>query len=323
MIIVTGGAGFIGSAMVERLNREGRADLLVVDNLGSSSKWRNLVRKRISSYLHKDQFINVLIGGGFKEKIEAIIHLGACTSTTEQNAEYLMQNNFTYTRVLAQWAIERGIRFIYASSAATYGDGSRGFSDDNTVSLGLEPLNGYGLSKQLFDQWAIDNRFDEKIAGLKFFNVYGPNEYHKGDMASVIYKAYGQVRERGSIDLFKSYDPKYKDGEQLRDFVYVADCVEVMLWLVKNKDVNGIFNLGTGKARSWNDLANAVFGAMKRPSSIHYVEMPEVIRPKYQYFTEAKVEKLRSAGYTAPFTSLEDGVADYVTNYLGRDLRIL
>ncbi len=323
MLVVTGGAGFIGSALVERLNRSGRHDILIVDNLGSSNKWRNLVGKRISSYLHKDQFINVLIRGGFKEKIDAIVHLGACTSTTEQNAEYLLQNNFTYTKVLAQWAIEKEIRFIYASSAATYGDGSKGFSDNNTDSLKLEPLNGYGLSKQLFDQWAIDNGFDQKIAGLKFFNVFGPNEYHKGDMASVVYKAFGQIKERGAVNLFRSYDSSYKDGEQLRDFIYVRDCVDVMIWLLENPGINGIYNLGTGKARSWNALASAVFAALEKPVSIHYIEMPENLRAKYQYFTEAKMDKLRAAGYSAPFTSLENGIADYIKTYLDQDYRVL
>ena len=323
MFVVTGGAGFIGSAVVERLNREGITDILVVDNLGVSEKWRNLVRKRITSYLHKDQFLDLLSQDLVESPIEAIIHLGACTSTTEQDAEYLLQNNFSYSQLLCEWALEKDIRFIYASSAATYGDGKRGFSDDNETSLGLEPLNGYGLSKQLFDQWAIGNKLDDQICGLKFFNVFGPNEYHKGDMASVVYKAFNQIVDRGSVQLFRSYDPKYKDGEQLRDFIYVRDCVDVIWWLLNNPAVNGIYNLGTGKARSWNDLVGAAFGALSKPTAITYIDMPEILRAKYQYFTEAKMDKLWAAGYTTPFTSLEDGVADYVVNYLNREQRTL
>jgi ADP-L-glycero-D-manno-heptose 6-epimerase len=323
MIVVTGAAGFIGSAFVELLNRQGIRDILVVDDLGTSTKWRNLIRKRIRSYLHKDRFLEALTSGAVREKIDAIVHLGACTSTTEQNAEYLLQNNFNYTKTLARWAVENDVRFVYASSAATYGDGSNGFSDDTAEINKLEPLNCYGLSKHLFDQWTLDNKLESKIAGLKFFNVYGPNEYHKGDMASVVFKAYHQVMDRGSVDLFRSYDSKYADGEQLRDFIYVGDCVEVIFWLLKNPKVGGIYNLGTGKARSWNDLVRAVFAALGRTPAIQYVEMPEILRPKYQYFTEATMQKLRSAGYAAPFASLEDGVAEYVNGYLSRGLKIL
>ena len=323
MIVVTGAAGFIGSAFVELLNRQGIRDILVVDDLGTSTKWRNLIRKRIRSYLHKDRFLEALTSGAVREKIDAIVHLGACTSTTEQNAEYLLQNNFNYTKTLARWAVENDARFVYASSAATYGDGSNGFSDDTSEINKLEPLNCYGLSKHLFDQWALDNKLETKIAGLKFFNVYGPNEYHKGDMASVVFKAYHQVIERGSVDLFRSHDPKYADSEKLRDFIYVVDCVEVISWLLKNPKVGGIYNLGTGKSRSWKDLVRAVFTALGRTPAIQYVEMPELIRPKYQYYTEATMQKLRSAGYSAPFASLEDGIAEYVNGYLSRGLRIL
>ena len=316
MIIVTGGAGFIGSAFVWKLNQEGIDDILIVDRLGKTDKWKNLVNLRFVNYMHKDDFLELIYNDTVNFEVEAIIHMGACSSTTERNADYLWKNNNVYTGYLAEWAIERSIRFIYASSAATYGDGSLGFSDDHDKIKALKPINMYGYSKQVFDLRVLRHSWEDKIAGIKFFNVFGPNEYHKEDMTSMIFKAFNQIKETGEVKLFKSYLPKYPDGGQLRDFVYVKDCIDVMWWLFKNPDVNGIFNLGTGKARTWNDLIKAVFLAMKETTNIEYIEMPEALRNQYQYFTEAKMDKLKAAGCPVAFSSLEDSVRDYVVNYL-------
>ena len=316
MIIVTGGAGFIGSAFIWKLNQEGIDDILIVDRLGKTDKWKNLVNLRFVNYMHKDDFLELIYNDTVNFEVEAIIHMGACSSTTERNADYLWKNNNVYTGYLAEWAIERSIRFIYASSAATYGDGTLGFSDDHDKIKALKPINMYGYSKQVFDLRVLRHSWEDKIAGIKFFNVFGPNEYHKEDMTSMIFKAFNQINETGEVKLFKSYLPKYPDGGQLRDFVYVKDCIDVMWWLFKNPDVNGIFNLGTGKARTWNDLIKAVFSAMKKTTNIEYIEMPEPLRNQYQYFTEAKMDKLKAAGCPVKFSSLEDSVHDYVTKYL-------
>lgn len=316
MIVVTGGAGFIGSAFIWRLNQEGIEDIVIVDRLGTKDKWKNLVNRRFSEFMHKDDFLPLICEDCVPFKVSAIIHMGACSSTTERDADYLWQNNYVYTCRLSQWAVKHGIRFIYASSAATYGDGSRGFSDDHGKIAGLRPINMYGYSKQAFDLWALKNSLEDKIAGIKFFNVFGPNEYHKEDMTSVIFKAFHQIRETGKVKLFKSYKQEYPDGGQLRDFVYVKDCVNVMWWLLQHPAVNGVFNLGTGKARTWNALIGAVFAAMGRKPDIDYIEMPQGLRNQYQYFTEAKMDKLKAAGVPAVFSSLEDSVRDYVVNYL-------
>jgi ADP-L-glycero-D-manno-heptose 6-epimerase len=321
MIVVTGGAGFIGSAFVWKLNEAGVTDILVVDALGTSEKWRNLVPRRYADFLHKDAFIEKVRARALTG-VTAVVHMGACSATTERDADYLMENNYRYSRELAEWAVGSGIRFIYASSAATYGDGAEGFADDEGRIDTLRPLNMYGYSKQLFDQWALRSGLLDRMAGLKFFNVFGPNEYHKGDMSSVLYKAYGQIEGTGSLNLFKSYRPEYGDGEQKRDFVYVKDVVEVMWWLLNSPRVNGVFNLGTGEARSWNDLARAMFAAMDRRENIGYIEMPDALRGKYQYFTEAAMDKLRAAGCPVAFRSLEEAARDYVT-YLARDNRPL
>ncbi|MDD5474938.1 MAG: ADP-glyceromanno-heptose 6-epimerase [Syntrophales bacterium] len=316
MIIVTGGAGFIGSALVWKLNGSGVQDILIVDNLGETEKWKNLVNLRFEDYLHKDLFLKMVKSDSINKKISAIVHLGACSSTVERDADYLMENNYRYSRILAEWSLRKKIPFIYASSAATYGDGSFGFSDDDSVSAILRPINMYGYSKQLFDLWVLRKGLDRKVAGIKFFNVFGPNEYHKGDMRSVVHKAFEQIRDTGEVRLFKSHKDDYGDGEQKRDFIYVKDCVDVLWWLLERPEARGIFNLGTGKARSWNDLALAVFSAMKKKPQIFYIDMPESIRDQYQYYTEASMEKLRSAGYVAPFSSMEEAVKDYVINYL-------
>jgi ADP-L-glycero-D-manno-heptose 6-epimerase len=315
MIIVTGGAGFIGSAVVWKLNEAGRDDILVVDHLGESDKWKNLVNRRYLDYMHKKVFIDKLLNGEI-DNIDAIVHLGACSATTERDADYLMENNYHYSRRLAQYAVYRNIRFINASSAATYGDGRRGFSDSPESLEQLAPLNMYGYSKHLFDLWAGRNQVLDRLVSLKFFNVFGPNEYHKEDMRSVVVKAFSQVREQGMIRLFKSYRDEYEDGGQKRDFVYVKDCAEIIRWLIAHPDVTGLYNIGTGRARTWNDLARAVFSAMDIVPRIEYIDMPEALRDRYQYYTEAVMGRLTGAGCPVAFTCLEDAVADYVNNYL-------
>ena len=316
MIIVTGGAGFIGSAFVWKLNQEGIEDIIIVDQLGTKDKWKNLVNRRFAEYIHKDDFLKMVNEDNVPFDVQSIIHMGACSSTTERDADYLWQNNYAYTRKLAEWAIKLSIRFIYASSAATYGDGSLGFTDDHEKISVLKPINMYGYSKQVFDLWVLKNSLENQITGIKFFNVFGPNEYHKEDMTSVIFKAFHQIKETGKVKLFKSYKPEYKDGGQLRDFVYVKDCVDAVWWLLQHPAANGIYNLGTGKARSWNDLIGAVFAAMGLKPKIEYIEMPESLRNQYQYFTEAQINKLKTAGCPVAFSSLEESVRDYVVSYL-------
>jgi ADP-L-glycero-D-manno-heptose 6-epimerase len=316
MIIVTGGAGFIGSAFIWKLNTEGIDNILIVDELGQTDKWKNLVNRRYVEYIHKDAFLKMILSEQVPFMPRAIIHMGACSSTTERNADYLMDNNYQYTCRLAEWALTKNVRFIYASSAATYGDGSQGFSDDNSATETLRPINMYGYSKQLFDLWTLRFKVENKIVGIKFFNVFGPNEYHKGDMRSVVHKAFGQIMDTGKVRLFKSHVPEYADGGQMRDFVYVKDCVEAMWWLLEHPEVSGIFNLGAGHARTWNDLIHAVFSAMGVEPRIEYFDMPPEIRDQYQYFTEAKMDKLRTAGCPVTIHPLEEAVHDYVVNYL-------
>jgi ADP-L-glycero-D-manno-heptose 6-epimerase len=316
MIIVTGGAGFIGSAFVWKLNQEGIEDIIIIDRLGTSDKWKNLVNLHFADYIHRDDFIRMIGENELPFEVSAIVHMGACSSTTERDADYLWSNNFLYTKTLAEWSIKRGIRFIYASSAATYGDGKHGFSDNLDKIKSLKPINMYGYSKQVFDLWVLRHNLETKLAGVKFFNVFGPNEYHKGDMTSVIFKAFHQIRETGKVCLFKSYLPQYPDGGQMRDFVYVKNCINVLWWLLQNPSVTGIFNLGTGKARTWNDLISAVFDAMNMQPYIEYIEMPESLRNQYQYFTQADMDKLKDSGYLINFFTLEDSVRDYVVNYL-------
>ena len=315
MIIVTGGAGFIGSAIVWRLNQLGKENLIIVDELGFEEKWKNLVGLKFQDFIHKDDLLEKL-NTGVKYKISAIIHMGANSSTTEKDADHLMKNNFQYTQKLAKYCFKNNIRFVYASSAATYGDGSLGFNDDENQLTNLRPLNMYGYSKSLFDIWAKNQGLLDKIAGLKYFNVYGPNEYHKGDMRSVVIKAFEQIRDTGKVKLFKSENPDYKDGEQKRDFVYVKDAVEMTLFFLDNADKNGIYNIGSGNARTWKDLVTAIFTAMEKPVEIEYIDLPKNLSQKYQYFTEADLTKIKKAGYSKSISSLENGVTDYVKNYL-------
>jgi ADP-L-glycero-D-manno-heptose 6-epimerase len=320
MIVVTGASGFIGSAIVWALNKKGITDIHAVDFLQQDDKWLNIAKFKISDYEEKDPFIKRIIYGDklLIDGVEGIIHLGACSSTTETDASFLIENNYKYTQVLAKWCVKHGKKFVYASSAATYGDGSAGFDDNHEGLDKLKPLNKYAFSKQLFDLWALREGYLDKIAGLKYFNVFGPNEYHKGDMRSVVHKAYGQIKETGKLKLFKSYNSKYKDGGQLRDFIYVKDAVDMTLFAYEN-GIKGIYNIGTGHARSFADLGNATFKAMGRKPDIEYIEMPESIRDKYQYHTQANMEKLKKAGYNSGIRNLEDGVEDYVKNYLSKE----
>lgn len=316
MIIVTGGAGFIGSAFIAHLNAQGIKDIIVVDNLGSSEKWKNLSNKQFLQYQHKDDFLSWIKVRKNLRGVSSIIHLGACSTTTQRDVDYLYRNNVNYTKTLAEVALEREIRFIYASSAATYGDGAQGYLDDESVIEKLQPLNPYGFSKQVFDLHAKNQKWLKKICGLKFFNVYGPNEYHKTGQHSVVLSAYRQVKNTGSVKLFKSYRDGIAHGEQQRDFVYVKDLCAIMHWLLSKPKVNGIFNIGSGKARSFNDLAKATFASLRKAENIEYVEMPAALQNQYQYFTEASMQKLIKAGYKGQLTSLENGVKDYITKYL-------
>jgi len=315
MIIVTGGAGFIGSALIAALNKRSINDILVVDRLGSDQRWKNLVNLSFADYIDKEDFLEMVAEDVLPFSVDAVFHLGACSSTTETDVSFLMDNNFEYTKQLTQWSADENIRLIYASSAATYGDGSQGFSDDEEKLETLRPLNPYGYSKQLFDLWAKRNGLLEKIVGLKYFNVFGPNEYHKQEMRSFVLKAFEQINAIGKVRLFKSHRPDYKDGEQKRDFLYIKDAVDMTLFFFDNPKTAGIYNLGAGVARTWNDLAKAVFAAMDKKPNIEYIDMPDSVRNQYQYFTEADISKLRSAGYKKPITPLESAVKDYVQNY--------
>jgi ADP-L-glycero-D-manno-heptose 6-epimerase len=312
-ILLTGATGFIGSCILKMLNDCGLNDIIVVDNIASTDKWKNLVGKKYTEYIHKNEFLQKLLQ---IKSISHIIHIGACSSTTEKDFDYLYKNNFEYSKILWQFCAEKGISFIYASSAATYGNGENGFSDTCDINT-LRPLNGYGYSKHIFDLWVEkQDKRPKQYVGLKFFNVYGPNEYHKGTMASVIYHGYKQIKESGKIKLFKSHNPHYADGGQLRDFVYVKDVCNVIKFFIENPGKNGLFNVGTGKAESFEKLGKSIFKALNIPINIEYIDMPEHLRAKYQYFTEANIDKLRSIGYSEPFYSLENGAIDYVGNFL-------
>ena len=321
MIVLTGGAGFIGSCFLKKLNDEGINDIIIVDHLGSEDKWKNLVGKKFSRFINKEEFRYQLFDNVFEGSFDAIIHFGACSTTTEKNADYIFDNNLNYSIDLATYAIENDIRFIYASSAATYGNGENGYSDykfDN-----LMPLNAYGLSKQLFDQWVVENNLDEVLTGIKFFNVFGPNEYHKGEMASMIYKSFLQIKNLGIVRLFKSNHKDYKDGEQKRDFIYVKDVVDIIWQMYQNDNISGIYNLGTGKARTWNDLVVAVFNAMGLKSRIEYVDMPENLVNQYQNFTQADMSKLNETIKNVKFRTLEQSIDDYVKNHLLKNWQYL
>ena len=312
MIILTGGAGFIGSCFLGKLNQEGIDDVLVVDNIKGPAKWKNLSGKRYFDYIQKEPFLRLVENNAFPT-VRHIIHMGACSSTLVTDYAYLLSNNFGYSKTLAQWALKRNIPFLYASSAATYGDGAFGYDDSDENTLRLKPLNRYGRSKQLFDLWVLHNGHERRVTGLKFFNVFGPNEYHKGEMRSVICKNFAEITQGNPLQLFKSYDPHYPDGGQKRDFIYVKDAVEVMYFFFTHAQKTGIFNLGSGLARTWNDLGKAMFRALGKRPKIEYIDMPESLRAKYQYFTEARMDKLKKTGYARPFMTLEDSLSDYAT----------
>jgi ADP-L-glycero-D-manno-heptose 6-epimerase len=315
MIIVTGAAGFIGSCLVSKLNEEGYNDIVVVDDFSSYEKEKNLEGKQISLRIHRDDFVTWL---GVNHKfVQFVFHIGARTDTTEFNTEIFDRLNLNYTKAVWEVCVEFGLPLVYASSAATYGLGEHGYLDSHELVPQLQPLNPYGASKNDFDKWALKQEKTPYFwAGLKFFNVYGPNEYHKGRMASVIFHAFRQVKEHGRMKLFRSHNPKYKDGEQLRDFVYVKDVCEVCYFLLHHRKDSGIYNLGSGKARTFLDLLKNTFSAMGKAPQIEFVDTPADIRDKYQYFTEADMTKLKSIGYVKPFHTLEEGVKDYVEHYL-------
>ena len=316
-IVVTGGSGFIGSSLVWALNARGIDNILVIDRMGEDDKFKNLVPLRFDDFVDADQFLSDIESRpGQFDDVTAVFHLGACTDTTERDSYYLIRNNYEYTRTLALWALDKGKRFVYASSAATYGDGSRGMSDAEDGIVNLRPLNMYGYSKHLFDLFARRHGMLENIVGLKYFNVFGANEYHKGDMRSLVHRAFKQIRDTGRVGLFKSYHPDYRDGEQLRDFLYVKDAVAMTLHLAENSGAAGLFNIGSGEANTWISLVSAIFGAMEKPEEIDFIEMPQHLRSKYQYFTRADTSTLRSSGYEKQVTPLAEAVADCVKNYL-------
>ena len=315
MIVVTGGAGFIGSALIHGLNEKGIKDIWVVDQVDHPEKQKNLNPLIFDRLIGIDDFLKDVL----EKKLfrcDAIFHMGACSSTTETDESYLTKNNFEYTRHLASFCLEKGIRFIYASSAATYGGGENGYSDDESRLEILKPLNLYGDSKQKFDLWAQAEGAFKNLVGLKYFNVYGPNEYHKQDMQSMVRKGFLQLRDTGKLRLFKSYKSEYSNGDQERDFLYIKDAVAMTLFFLERQDVGGIFNVGSGKARNWNDLAKAIFVAMSKKLNIEYIDMPSEIRNHYQYHTCSDTEKIRNAGYSKPSMSLEAGIENYVTKYL-------
>ncbi|MDB6126940.1 MAG: rfaD [Verrucomicrobia bacterium] len=317
-ILVTGGAGFIGSALIWALNQRGSTDIVVVDLLGSDEKWKNLTPLKFADYVEADAFRRQFNAKADAfGKFSAVFHLGACSSTTEKNAGYLIDNNFNVTKELAAWSLAQDARFIYASSAATYGDGAQGMDDRSDDLSRLRPLNMYGYSKHLFDLHAQRSGWLDRIVGVKYFNVFGPNEDHKGDMRSLVNKAYQQILATGRVQLFKSHKPEFKDGEQMRDFLYVKDAIEMTLYFAEDApDAGGLYNLGSGEANTWLTLTRAIFAALDREPAIDFIDMPEVLRGKYQYFTQADVTKLRITGYDRKMTPLASAVKDYVQGYL-------
>jgi len=320
-VLVTGGAGFLGSALVWALNERSLEDIVICDRLNSDNRWSNLAPLRFSDYVDSDDLLGLLEKGDIGN-FDMVFHLGACSSTAERDMGRLMRNNYSYTRDIARWALKSGARFVYASSAATYGDGSAGMDDDNLDLDRLRPLNPYGYSKHLFDLHARRQGWLDRIVGLKFFNVFGPNESHKGAMRSLVHKAFDQINTSGRVDLFKSHRPDCEDGLQTRDFLYVKDAVAMALYLAERRDLAGIFNLGSGRSHTWVELAEAVFAAIGVPRNIEFVEMPEELRANYQYHTRAEIGKLVATGYSETITTLTEAVRDCVVNYLVPDKRL-
>lgn len=315
-IVVTGGAGFIGSCVVRTLNDMGINDIYIVDNIMSTEKWMNMRNKTYIEYIHRSDFLQRI---NTIDDITHIIHMGACSATTEKDFDYLWKNNVEYTKTLWNYCADKNISFIYASSAATYGDGEQGFDDNIDISL-LRPLNGYGYSKQVFDLWTLkQENHPKQYVGLKFFNVFGPNEYFKGSMASMVFHGFNQIKENGEIKLFKSHNPNYTDGGQLRDFIYIKDICSAISWFMQHEDVSGIYNMGTGVTHSFKELAEATFEALGIEPNIKYIDMPEHLREKYQYYTKATSEKLESIGFDFKTTELKKAVADYVNEHLDKE----
>jgi ADP-L-glycero-D-manno-heptose 6-epimerase len=317
VIAITGAAGFIGSYLTGYLNQLGYTQLVLIDDFSADSKVKNLKNKKILAKVHREQFLEW--SKSHKGYIKYMFHLGARTDTTEMDYEVHKKWNLDYSKTIWEYCIKENIPLVYASSAATYGEGELGYSDNHDIVNSLQPLNPYGRSKNEFDIWALEQKKMPPFwAGVKFFNVYGPNEYHKGRMASVILHAYNQIKKAGSVKLFRSHNPKFEDGEQMRDFVYVKDVVKMCTWLMINQPANGLFNVGSGTARTFKDLVRAIFNSLDIPEDIKYIDTPADIRDKYQYFTEADMNKLRQAGYKDPFYTLEEGVNEYVTDYLSK-----
>ncbi|MCB0724999.1 MAG: ADP-glyceromanno-heptose 6-epimerase [Ignavibacteriae bacterium] len=324
MIIVTGGAGFIGSAIVWKLNQMGRDDIIIVDRFGEDDKWQNLVGLKFTDVFDSEAFLEYLTHDFLeKAEIDTIFHMGAISTTTEKNFDNLLRNNYELTKLLCNQSLQNGVRFIYASSAATYGAGENGYKDDESEIYKLRPLNGYGYSKQMFDQWAHHHRILDKIVGLKYFNVFGPNEYHKGDMRSVIHKSYEQIKSTGVARLFKSTVEGLDDGEQKRDFIYIKDAVDMTVNFMDNRIVNGLYNIGTGNATSFNAFVNAIFKSLDMEPNIEYYDMPDELVDKYQNFTQADMTKLKDTGYNLKTTPIDEAVGDYVKNYLDTDNQYL
>ncbi|WP_395716622.1 ADP-glyceromanno-heptose 6-epimerase [Prosthecobacter sp.] len=322
-ILVTGGAGFIGSALVWELNRRGCENIVVCDRLSTDEKWKNLVPLRFADYIDGNDLLGAVQHSPAKlGRFDHVLHLGACSATTERDADYLMRNNYEFTKQLCQWSLANQTRFVYASSAATYGDGAHGMNDQDPDIHKLRPLNMYGYSKHLFDLHAKREGWLPSIVGLKYFNVYGPNEDHKADMRSLVHKACGQILATGKVQLFKSHRPDYKHGEQMRDFLYVKDAIHMTLHLAETPSAGGLFNLGSGKAHTWIELATAIFTALGKAPNIEFIDMPEHLQSKYQYYTCADIAKLRASGFTQDITTLTEAVRDYVQGYLVPDKRL-
>ncbi len=322
-ILITGGAGFIGSALVWELNRRGCENIVVCDRLSTDEKWKNLVPLKFADYIDGNDLLQAVQHAPAKlGRFDHVLHLGACSATTERDADFLMRNNYEFTKQLCQWSLANQTRFVYASSAATYGDGAHGMDDQMHDIHALRPLNMYGYSKHLFDLHAKREGWLPSIVGLKYFNVYGPNEDHKADMRSLVHKACGQILATGKVQLFKSHRPDYKDGEQMRDFLYVKDAIRMTLHLAETPSAGGLFNLGSGKAHTWVELATAIFTALGKQPNIEFIDMPEHLQSKYQYYTCADIAKLRASGFTQEITALTEAVRDYVQGYLVTDKRL-
>jgi len=316
MILITGATGFIGSAAASALNRKGRNDLLLCDTFGSQDKWKNILGLRYSRFIHRDELFGFLSEAPHARDITGIIHLGACSDTTEADMDYLLENNVNFSIRLCQWALDHGIRFVYASSAAVYGDGGLGFSDSDELTPKLRPLNKYGFSKWMFDLWVLENGLAGQVAGLRYFNVFGPNEYHKEAMASVVFRSFPRAQQEGKIRLFDSHRPDVAHGEQARDFIYIEEANDMTLFVLDSPGVNGIFNVGTGRAHTFNELAAGLFAGLGKKPSIEYFPMPAELRQRYQYFTRADMSRMRKAGFPEQKDRFQEQVAAYVRDYL-------